>query len=137
MMKKVTLLVGIFTMMLVLASNGLAQDDLIESVKKGCKTELETFCKEVTPGQGRVLACLYAHGDKLSGSCEFALYDAAARLERVVAALTYVANECDEDMDKFCSEVAVGQGRLLECLKKNKKQLDKRCVQALDEVGLK
>ena len=41
------------------------------------EAELETYCKDVTPGDGRILACLYAHGDKLSGQCEYALYDAA------------------------------------------------------------
>ena len=75
-----------------------AQESLIETVANGCKTELETYCKTVTPGEGRILACLYAYGDKLSGKCEYALYDAAARLERAVAALTYVAKECEADI---------------------------------------
>jgi hypothetical protein len=136
MMKKTMLFLSIFALMLA-ASNGLAQDDIVETVKKGCEKELDSFCKGITPGEGRVLACLYANGDKLSGSCEYALYDAAAQLERVVAALTYVANECDADLEKFCSQIAPGEGRLLECLKKNKQQLQKRCTQALDDVGMK
>ena len=37
-----------------------AVDDLLESVAKGCEKELTTFCKDVTPGEGRILACLYA-----------------------------------------------------------------------------
>ena len=41
-----------------------AQDGIIESVLKGCQTELTTYCAEVVPGEGRGLACLYAHGDK-------------------------------------------------------------------------
>jgi hypothetical protein len=80
---------------------------------------LETYCKDVTPGEGRILACLYAHSDKLSGKCEFALYDAAAQLERAVAALSYVVNECADDLDQFCRDVAAGEGRLLMCLDKN------------------
>jgi hypothetical protein len=82
-------------------------------------------------------ACLYAHGDKLSPKCEYALYDAAVQLERAVAALSYVANECDEDLDKYCSAVAPGEGRLLDCLNKKSNQLTKRCKQALKDVGLK
>ena len=74
-----------------------AQQDLVDTVANGCKTELEKYCNQVTPGQGRVLACLYAYGDKLSSKCEYALYDAAVQLERAVAALSYVANECDAD----------------------------------------
>ena len=48
---------------------------------KGCEAAITTTCKDVTPGEGRILACLYAHGDKLSGKCEYALYDAAIQLE--------------------------------------------------------
>jgi hypothetical protein len=114
-----------------------AEQDLVKSVAQGCKAELETYCKDVTPGDGRILACLYAYGDKLSGQCEFALYDAAVQLERAVAALAYVANECADDLNQHCSNVAVGQGRLLDCLEKNDKNISTRCRSALTEVGLK
>jgi hypothetical protein len=91
----------------------------------------------VTPGEGRILACLYAYGDKLSARCEFALFDAAVQLERAISALGYVANECDADLEKFCGSVAAGEGRLLECLEKNEKKVSGRCKEALREVGLK
>jgi len=114
-----------------------AGESIVESVARGCEKEIKSYCKKVTPGEGRVLACLYAHSDRLSGKCEYALYDAAAQLERAVAALTYVANECDNDLRKYCSTVAVGQGRLLDCLDRNASRLHKRCNQALRDVGLR
>ena len=55
----------------------LAGEDLVQTVADGCKAELESYCKDVTPGEGRILACLYSHQDKLSGKCEYALFDAA------------------------------------------------------------
>jgi hypothetical protein len=109
--------------------------DLVEEVAKGCEQELKTYCSQVTPGEGRVLACLYAHGDKISGRCEYALYDAAVQLERFVAALTYVANECDADIEEHCASVELGEGRVVQCLQKSK--ISKRCGQALADVGLK
>ena len=121
----------------VVAIEARAADDLVETVKNGCKTELESYCAKVTPGEGRVLSCLYAYGDKLSGRCEYALYDAAAQLERVVAALTYVANECDEDIDKHCAKVEAGEGRIAACLKENSSKISKRCSEAMTEVGVK
>ena len=114
-----------------------AQQDLVDTVANGCKTELEKYCNQVTPGQGRVLACLYAYGDKLSSKCEYALYDAAVQLERAVAALSYVANECDADLEKYCESIAPGEGRLLECLEKHDRKVSGRCKQALKDVGLK
>ncbi|MGD9234250.1 MAG: cysteine rich repeat-containing protein [Desulfobacterales bacterium] len=114
-----------------------AGQGLVETVANGCKMEIEKYCSQVTPGQGRILACLYAHEDKLSAKCEYALYDAAAQLERAVAALSYVANECNEDLEKYCESIEPGKGRLLECLDKHDKQVSKRCKQAIKDVGLK
>jgi hypothetical protein len=114
-----------------------AEQNLVQTVAEGCKVELEKYCKDVKPGEGRILACLFAHSDKLSGKCEFALYDAAVQLERAVAALAYVVNECGDDLDQYCSDVAVGEGRLLECIEKNDKKVSSRCKDALKEVGLK
>ena len=123
--------------MFMVAMPALAGQDLVKTVADGCKTELETYCKNVTPGEGRILACLFAYQDKLSGKCEYALYDAAVQLERAVAALAYVVNECADDLDKHCSAVEAGDGRLLECIEKNDKKVSARCKDALKEVGLK
>jgi len=124
---------------LVLAFGGCApaRHPLVESVAKGCEQEITTYCKEVTPGEGRVLACLYAHEDKLSGQCEYALYDAAAQLERFVNTMSYAVNECRDDLDKFCSNIKPGEGRLIQCLNKNDAKVSKRCKQALKDTKLK
>lgn len=119
------------------AAPASAMDSIIESVAKGCEKELTSYCSNVTPGEGRILACMYAHEDKLSGTCEFALYDAAAQLERFIGGLTYLANECDEDLDTFCASVVEGEGRLAQCLLDNKDKLTKRCVAAIEFTDLK
>jgi hypothetical protein len=119
------------------ASNLFAQEPLIETVANGCKSKITTYCKDVKPGEGRILACLYAYEDKLSGKCEYALYDAAARLERAVAALTYVAKECEADIVANCGGVKAGEGRVLQCLEKNEAKVSARCKGAIKEVGLK
>jgi hypothetical protein len=122
---------------LVFSGGVSAEQPLIESVVKGCDKELKTYCKDVTPGEGRILACLYAFSDKLSGQCEYALYDAAAQLERAVAALSYTVNECGDDLEKYCSNIKPGEGRLLQCIDKNSAKVSKRCKQALKDTGLK
>ena len=136
-MKRTMIALVVLVIFPLLAANAMAAENLVQTVVNGCKVELEKYCGEVTPGQGRVLACLYAYGDKLSAKCEFALYDAAVQLERAVAALGYVANECDADLDKYCASVEAGEGRLLDCLEKHDKQVSERCKQAIKEVGLK
>jgi len=112
-------------------------DQVTEIVANGCKMELEKYCKDVTPGEGRVLACLYAHNDKLTSKCEYALYDSVIQLERSLMSLAYVAEECEDDLDEFCADVPMGEGRLLDCIEKNKKKVSKSCLEAIKETGLK
>ena len=114
-----------------------AAQGLVETVATGCEKELADYCRDVTPGEGRILACLYAHEDKLSGQCEYALFDAAAQLERAVAALAYLVNECGHDLENHCLGVPAGEGRLLDCLYKNEMKVSQRCKQALTDTGLK
>ena len=136
-MKKRVVLLAVVSMFFVSVTSVWAADNVVETVAKGCEKELTSYCKDVTPGEGRILACLYAHSDKLTGQCEYALYDAAVQLERFVAALSYVANECDADLEKYCADIAVGEGRVLKCLDENSSKISARCTQALKDVSAK
>jgi len=136
-MKKRVVLLAVVAMFFVSVASAWAADNVIDTVAKGCEKELTTYCKDVTPGEGRVLACLFAFSDKLTGQCEYALYDAAVQLERFVAALSYVANECDADLEKFCADIQVGEGRVLKCLDDNAEKISARCTQALKDVVAK
>lgn len=114
-----------------------AQKGPVETAMEGCKKELDTYCKTVTPGEGRILACLYAYEDKLSGKCVYALYEAANQLERMVMALRYLASECKSDISSLCADTEPGEGRILKCLDKNQAKVSARCKQAAKDVGLK
>ena len=114
-----------------------AAESLVEGLKKACNKELTTFCKGVQPGEGRILACLYAFQDRVSGKCEYAIYDAGAQLEQAATALKFAASECKEDLLKFCGNVEVGKGRVKACLDKHEKSLSDKCKEALQQTGLK
>jgi hypothetical protein len=136
-MKRLGMSLFILGGFLLAVNPATAQQSLVDTVTNGCKVELEKYCSDVTPGQGRMLACLYAHSDKLSGRCEYALYDSAAQLDRAAAALTYVANECGPDLRNYCADIKPGEGRLINCLQKNDAKVSSRCKQAAKDVGLK
>jgi hypothetical protein len=110
-------------------------DEALDSFVKGCEQELSTYCSDVTPGEGRILSCLYAFGDKLSTRCQYALYDSMGQLNRTLTNLSFATNECSEDLTTLCGETVVGEGRVLDCLKQNKAQVSKRCLSALQDVG--
>ncbi len=134
--QSIVMMVGVATLFAVARMAAGAQESLTDQVKEGCKAELESHCKEVTPGEGRLLACLYAYEDKLSQRCDYALYDASMRLERAVNALAHGATECKGDIQKHCAGVQAGEGRILDCLKKHEDKLSKRCLQAKKDIGL-
>ena len=71
--KKPMFVILTLSFILLFSSFALAGDDLVQTVVNGCKKELTTYCKDVKPGEGRGLACLYAYSDKLSGQCEYPL----------------------------------------------------------------
>lgn len=135
-MKRTLITLAVLAVFLMTNAGAMAGNDLAKIVQDGCKVELEKYCSLVTPGDGRLLGCLFAYQDKLSNKCEYALYDAAVQLERAVAAMTYLANECDNDLEKFCSEVHPGDGRLKECIDKNIAKVSDRCKSAMKDVGL-
>ena len=135
-MKQISMYAVMLTMILLFCGSLSAGEGPVQTVAKGCEKEITTYCKDVTPGEGRILACLYAHQDRLSGRCEYALYDAAVQLERAINALTYVATECGDDLDNFCAHVPAGEGRLLNCLKKNDAKVSDRGKEARKDVNL-
>jgi hypothetical protein len=136
-MKCRMILVFVALVMVFNVGTSFAQKGPVETAMEGCKKELDTYCKTVTPGEGRILACLYAYEDKLSGKCVYALYEAANQLERTVMALRYLANECKSDITSLCANTEPGEGRILKCLDKNQAKVSSRCKQAAKDVGLK
>jgi hypothetical protein len=141
-MKKQMVLAAL--MVAALSSPALAGDPLLKGVQgaldtfsQGCQKELTTYCKEVTPGEGRVLACLFAFQDKLSPRCEYALYDSVSQLDRTLTTLSYVVGECRDDLKNVCANVKPGEGRLLDCLARNEAKVSSRCNYALKDAGYK
>ena len=108
-----------------------AQDDLIDYLVTECEGDIKNYCSQVTPGNGRLLHCMAAHEDKISGQCSYALYRAASLLEQLTVAINYVAQECRTDIETHCSDVAIGENRVLSCLADNNAELTAGCKTAL------
>ncbi len=119
------------------ASMAFAQGSIVENVIKACQNEINSYCDQVTPGNGRMLACFYAHENKLTVQCVNALYDGMATLQRAVETISYVASQCRQDIDSLCGATVPGEGRIAECLLDKKAELSSPCLSAIDEVDLK
>jgi hypothetical protein len=105
-------------------------------VAEGCAKDIEAYCRSVTPGEGRILACLVAHEDKLSGRCGYVLSDSASMVDQLLTALSYVRSACKADVERLCADVKPGGGRIAACMKKNEDKLGEGCKQAIADTGL-
>ena len=132
-MNKLSFLAGLASVLLGTPA-AFAQDSVVDYVMEACKTDLEQYCPLVTPGNGRILHCMAAHADKISGRCEFAFYQAAAFLEELTVALAYFAQECEADIGNYCSEVEAGDGRILACLDSHAEHVSDSCKQAVVDI---
>jgi Golgi apparatus protein 1 len=118
------------------AGGATAAEDIVASAQEACKAELDSYCKSVSPGGGRILHCLAAHEDKLSGRCVYGLYRASAQLDQFVASFEHVANACMADVKQYCGDVPVGEGRVAQCLKQNEAKASKECQQAMKDTKM-
>ncbi len=117
-------------------SNALAQDALVDHLVSACASDLKNYCSQVTPGNGRLLHCMAAHEDKISGKCEYAFYQAATLLEQLSVAVNYLAQECRTDIETHCSGIEMGNGKILACLAEHDEKIGASCKKAVaDTVG--
>jgi hypothetical protein len=95
--------------------------------QKPCADELEKFCKDVRPGEGRILKCLQDHDSELSPICRDKVKEVMKRVEEAKQA-------CAKDIEKFCAGVTPGGGRLMKCLKPHLNELTPECREKFKTV---
>lgn len=133
-MMRFTPLVLIGAMALLPVGHSAAQHPVMEGLVTACQDDIEQYCGQVTPGEGRLLFCAAAHEDKLSGECSYALYEAASYLDQIATAIAYVATECRTDIENLCAGVRAGEGRILSCLADNEARVSDGCKSAVRDV---
>ena len=55
------------------AGTAIAASAERQEVRRACESDLQTLCKGVQPGGGRIISCLKQNYDKLSPGCQQAL----------------------------------------------------------------
>jgi len=99
---------------------------------EGCKTEVDSYCSQVTPGEQRILACMYAHNDKISESCGRSIKDATLLIQSEFAQANFVGKLCGSDIIESCADVSPGDGRISSCLQDKSAELSAPCRRALE-----
>lgn len=128
-------------LMLGLTSGAGAQDmrdkarQLVEGVRDACSNDMRSYCSQVSPGDGRLVACFFAHQDKISVGCETALLEASDKIEWVVDEVRSAVASCAVDIRKHCGGMTPGEGRIFQCLRDNQGDLGRGCTQVVNRVA--
>jgi hypothetical protein len=114
----------------------------LEKLRAACGGEIEKLCSTVMLGEGRLLACLEENKDKISEGCNDARLTAKKQFEDLKTSgwdtpvnaeegpFEKLGAVCGGEIEKLCPEVAIGKGRILECLEENKDKISEPCNQA-------
>lgn len=109
------------------AADNAKMNDMASALKSACKADVDRFCKDITPGEGRVAACLKSHSDKLSSSCTKEWKSAKAEMkEGAKGHMRAFKQACNNDVQKFCSN-SVGIQEISSCLKQHDTDLSASC----------
>jgi hypothetical protein len=92
-----------------------------------CADDAAKFCKDVQPGQGRIIKCMKEHENELSTGCKQHLAQVAKRGREAREA-------CQDDVFRFCGNVQPGGGRIALCLKEHAAELTPQCKAKIDQA---
>jgi Cysteine rich repeat len=99
----------------------------VKKVLKNCEKELNTYCSQVTPGEGRLALCMMAHEDKISDTCFASIFEFVDGVELGLSNLWRAADVCESDIEKNCAGVEPGEGRIAQCLIEKKDAVSTPC----------
>jgi hypothetical protein len=150
---------GLLVISLGLISPAIAQkpsQPQISAVRQACPADYQTYCSNVPTGGSASLACLKRNAQSLSEPCQRAVAALSGpapaapattapgtAAPAAPAARTYVPpmsprqeamllrRACGMDYRTYCSEVPLGGGRVIECLRVNGPSLSRQCRSAL------
>ena len=102
----------------------------MKDMHKSCGAEVGKFCKDVQPGHGRVAVCLNEHAAELSPACKKSVETVTTQMN----AHMEMHADCAGDVQKLCSDVPAGSGRVAMCLGEHTKELTPACKKHVDDM---
>jgi Cysteine rich repeat len=106
----------------------------ILKVEKACASDIRKYCRNVTPGEGRIVHCMQAYEDKISDKCAYELGETKASVEASANVLKDALNACKPEINGVCGKTPPGKGRVAACLIANKATASKDCADYIQKV---
>jgi hypothetical protein len=134
--------------LLAASLSALPNTALADNMMSACVADIAANCTGVSKGRGRISACLMAHDDKLSAACrtEVANVRNSRAFKRYIPAGVWslqgskyeagLRKACTSDMNRLCSSVKGGDGRILACLYSRSNSVSKACSSQVKMAAL-
>lgn len=116
-------------------SQTIGYAEATDMLASACGKDIETLCKGVNLGNGRIKACMQRNNARVSRTCRETAAKAFALIEKRAAARVAVLKLCDADAQRLCGGVQRGDGQILECMLLAQKAVTPRCNQAISDAG--
>ncbi|GLR84276.1 cysteine rich repeat-containing protein [Bradyrhizobium iriomotense] len=108
---------GLVIVIALLLSDSIA---LAQQAGPPCTGDIKTLCAGVSPGEGRIKACIKSHLNDVSESCRDRLLTVAV-----------TGKICKADVAKLCAGIAPGTGGIRQCIKSHVAELSEPCRDAM------
>lgn len=129
----------ILLLLLAAPSAGSAQtmsfEDAISILSSSCGRDIDTYCKGVNLGGGRIKNCLARNQAKVSGQCWSDLIRVESLVQKRAEARVAVLKICDTDARRLCGAIQKGDGQILSCMLTAQKSVSAKCNQAITDAG--
>ena len=99
----------------------------VKGVLEACEGDIIKFCEGVTPGNGHIIACMYAYEDQITDECSVAIMDFGDAIDNLFFRARQTLAICAPDIMTHCDGVQIGGGRILSCLTEVSSELDDEC----------
>ncbi|OFY98350.1 MAG: hypothetical protein A2070_01630 [Bdellovibrionales bacterium GWC1_52_8] len=111
----------------VMTFSAFAEEKMAVDPRGPCSPDIEKFCKDVEPGEGRLLRCLKEHENELSSDCK-------EKGQVLKKKMQGAKDACKADVQKFCKGVKPGKRRLMRCMKAHESELSAECKTKVREL---
>jgi OOP family OmpA-OmpF porin len=138
-MIRLYLTLAISALMFATADTTMAQTigyaEAVGQLSTSCGKDIEKFCKKTNLGGGQVAQCLEQNSVNVSAGCKASSVTLAALLKNRAAARASVVRTCEMDRLKFCGGIEPGDGNLMECFEKAKRNISAACRKMVADAG--